>query len=192
MTVEWEARFRAGTTGWERGALHPAFLAWRADATLRPGRVLVPCAGRSPEPLAMARAGFEVTVVDVAPSAVAFQRSAFAAAGVAGNLVQADLFDWTPPAPFEAVWDQTCLCALPPATLPGYAARLLDWVRPGGMLFVLLAQVGRSGGPPFDCPVSLARTLFGEPAWTWPTVLAPPVPHPAGFAEQPVALVRVL
>lgn len=189
--TDWEARFRAGTTGWERGTLHPSFLAWREEGRLAPCRVLVPGAGRSPEPLAMARAGFDVTVLDLAASAIAAQRAAFAAAGATARIVHADLFAFHPDRPFDAVWDQTCLCALPPASLPGYAARLLDWVRPDGTLFALLAQTGQADGPPFDCPVPLMRGLLGAPAWGWPVPLPAPVPHPAGFMEQPVALVRI-
>jgi SAM-dependent methyltransferase len=183
--ADWEARFRAGTTGWERGGLHPAFLAWRANGALAPCRILVPGAGRSPEPAALAAAGFDVTVVDVAPSAVAFQRERV------GTAVEADLLAWSPAAPFEAIYDQTCLCALPPAVLPDYAARLHRWLVPGGRLFVLLMQTGRPGGPPFDCPPEAMRPLFPDALWGWPETPGAPVAHPSGFGELPCVLIRL-
>jgi SAM-dependent methyltransferase len=189
FAADWEARFQAGTTPWQRGELHPALTAWLDGGVLRPGRILVPGAGRSPEPLALAQAGFSVTVVDAAASAVAFQHERLAPH--AGSVVeQADLLAWKSDTPFDAVYDQTCLCALPPAVWPGYAARLHAWLRPGGVLAVLFMQTGREGGPPFDCDPAAMRALFDPADWTWPEVLPPTVAHPNLFAEQPAALLR--
>ncbi len=167
VSLNWEARFRAERTPWERPALNPAFVSWRASGELSPCRVLLPGAGRSGEPLALARSGFDVTVVDLAPSSVAVQRVRLEAAGVAGSVHEADLLEWQSAAPFDAVYDQTCLCALPPPVLPAYAARLLGWLRPGGRLFILFMQTGKPGGPPFDCPLPAMQELFGA-GWQWP------------------------
>ena len=141
----------------ERPALNPAFLAWRRSGELAPCRILVPGAGRSAEPLALLEAGFEVTVLDVAPSAAAIQRQRL---GTRAQVVQQDLFAWDPDAPFDAVYDQTCLCALPPALLPAYEQRLARWLRPGGALFSLFMQTDRPSGPPFNCPIPEMRRLF--------------------------------
>lgn len=181
----WETRFREGSTPWERTGLNPAFQAWRTSGTLAPPcRILVPGAGRSPEPLALLEAGFDVTVLDLADSAVAVQAGRLGA----GRAVQADVTQWQPDAPFDAVYDQTCLCALPLPLWPAYEARLRAWLRPGGRLFVLFMQTGREGGPPFDCPIPTMRTLFAD--WTWPDALPAPVPHGNGNAEQPAVLLR--
>ncbi len=188
QAVDWESRYRDGTVGWERAALNPAFLAWRDAGVLAPpSRIMVPGSGRSLEPLALAQAGFAVTVVDVAPSAVAAQRARLGA----GNVVQADLFAWEPDAPFDAIYDQTCLCALPPALWPGYAARLHRWLRPDGMLLALFMQTGTEGGPPFHCDIEAMRALFAAPDWRWPEALPPLVQHPSGRAEQPAVLRRI-
>jgi hypothetical protein len=186
----WEARYRDQATGWERGTLHPAYLGWRADGTLAPGRIVVPGAGRSQEPLALAREGFHVTVLDLAPTAVAFQRSALA--GTDAAVVQQDVLTWRPEAPFDAVYDQTCLCALPPALWAAYAAQLRAWLRPGGVAAMLFMQTGNPEGPPFPCPLDRMRGLFAAGEWVWPAVLPPPVPHPAGIgSEQPAVLRRL-
>ena len=75
QAIDWDSRYRNGATGWERHGLNPAFLAWRESGELAPCRILVPGGGRSLEPLALAGAGFDVTVVDAAASAVASQRA---------------------------------------------------------------------------------------------------------------------
>jgi len=185
---DWEGRFRECRAGWERGRVSPAFAAWLAAGALPEGRILVPGAGRSPEPLELARSGRHVTTVDLAPSAAAVQRERLD--GLPARVVEADLLSWEPDAPFDGVYDQTCLCALPPEIWDGYAARLRRWVKPGGVLAALFMQTGREGGPPFHCDVDRMRGLFDSADWTWPETLAPVLPNPSGIAEQPALLVR--
>ena len=119
--LNWEARFRAERTPWERPTLNAAFVTWRQEGVMTPCRILVPGAGRSGEPLALCQDGFDVTLVDAAPSAIAVQRVRLQAASLSARIHEADLMTWTPAMPFDAVYDQTCLCALPPAHWPAYA-----------------------------------------------------------------------
>jgi SAM-dependent methyltransferase len=143
------------------------------------------------EPLALAEAGFDVTIVDAAPTAVQEQRSRLARLTASARVEHADLFDWTPPdTPFDAIYDQTCLCALPPPLWEDYALRLHRWLRPGGTLFILFMQSDRPNGPPFHCDIDTMRRLFGSPRWHWPETLQDCVGHQSGLAEQPVALLR--
>lgn len=187
MTIDWEERYRQDAAPWERGDLHPAFRHWQAAGTFDGIRhVLVPGAGRAPEPLAFARLGVRPTIVDLAPSAIRHQERAFAAAGAAGDFVLSDLLAYTPERPFDAVYDQTAMCALPPALWVDYAARLGRWLAPGGRLFALFLQrpAADEKGPPFHQDVARMRTLFAAPTWRWES--AEPVirvPHPAGFEE---------
>jgi hypothetical protein len=191
QAIDWEGRFREGTTRWERPALHPAFVDWQKNATLAPCRILVPGAGRSTEPLALADAGFDVTVVDASPTAVATQRARLERMHLQVRVELADLFTWQPPTPFDAVYDQACLCALPPALWPDYAARLRSWLQPGGRLFILFMQTGKPDGPPFHCGITAMRTLFDATHWNWPEVVPEAMPHQSGIgAEHPVVLAR--
>ena len=191
QAIDWEGRFREGTTRWERPALHPAFIEWQKNGALAPCRILVPGAGRSTEPLALADAGFDVTVVDASPTAVATQRARLERMHLQVRVELADLFTWQPPTPFDAVYDQACLCALPPALWPDYAARLRSWLQPGGRLFILFMQTGKPGGPPFHCEVTAMRTLFDATQWDWPEAVPEAMPHPSGIgAEHPVVLAR--
>lgn len=186
--VDWEGRYRDGATAWERPGLHPSFIAWLESGMLAPCRILVPGGGRSPEPLALAEAGFDVTVVDLAESAVAAQRARLERLHVTARVELADLLTWAAPAPFDAIYDQACLCALPPALWPDYVECLRQWLAPGGRLFVLFMQTGSPGGPPFDCDLPTMRQLFPDTVWGWPAVLPAPVLHPSGRVEQPAVL----
>lgn len=189
QAVDWEQRYQAGTTGWERGGLNPALQRFLDEGALRPGLVLVPGAGRSHEPRMLADSGFEVIALDISPSAVAAQAAMLA--GSSGRAEQADLFAWAPGRKLDAVYDQTCLCALPPALLPRYAGLLAEWVRPGGVLAALLMQTHAPGGPPFHCDLAEMRVLFPDSLWAWPAAPGAPVAHPRGSVEIPVALRRV-
>jgi methyl halide transferase len=151
---------------------------------------LVPGGGRSLEPLALAEGGFDVTVVDLAESAVAAQRARLVRLQVVARVVHADLLAWEPAAPFDAIYDQACLCALPPALWPAYADRLHRWLVPGGRYFGLFMQSGSAGGPPFDCPLPAMRALFADTLWHWPATPPEPVEHPSGRTELPAILQR--
>lgn len=195
----WQQRFATGTTPWDRGAPSPQLLAWLADGSLRAAgtRVVVPGCGSGHEVVALARAGFEVTGLDYAPSAVALARERLAAAGLAAPIEQADVLAWQPATPLDAVYEQTCLCALHPDQWTAYAQQLFRWLRAGGMLFALLMQIRRDGaaqgrieGPPYHVDIHAARALFPEPLWRWPKPPYPAIAHPQGWTELAVQLQR--
>lgn len=188
QAIDWDSRYRDGATGWERPGLNPAFVSWTEGGMLKPCRVLVPGAGRSAEPLALAEAGFDVTVVDASAIATATQRARLERLHVKAHVAQADLLRWTPPAVFDAIYDQACLCALPPDIWPDYADRLHRWLRPGGSLFILFMQTHTQGGPPFHCDLGHMQRLFAGSEWEWPATLPPAVEHSAGREEQPAVL----
>jgi len=192
MTIEpaadWESRYRDGATAWERPGLNDAFLTWRDHGLLNPCRILVPGGGRSPEPLAMAEAGFDVTVIDLAESAVAAQRARLEHLHVRARVEHANLLTWEPAEQFDAVYDQACLCALPPAAWPEYEQRLHRWLKADGRLFILFMQTHTAGGPPFHCDMNAMRSLFPATRWRWPDRLDPRVEHSSGRSEQPAVL----
>jgi len=193
----WEQRFREGNTPWDRGSVNPQLGAWLQSKALEPCRILVPGCGSGYELVALAAAGFDVTGLDYAPVALQRSRASLQAAGRSATLVQADVLDWQPETPFDAVYEQTCLCALYPDAWRAYADRLHHWLRPGGRLCALFVQFSRpdaeSGailGPPYHCDINAMRALFPAPRWDWPKPPYPLTSHPAGLAELAVILGR--
>ena len=178
----WQARYDEGTTGWDRGGPSPALLAWVAAGTLAPCRILVPGCGRGHEVLALAEAGFDVTGIDYAPAAVQAVRDALASRGLSAMIEQADLFDYQPEQTFDAIYEQTCLCALPPERWGCYEKRLATWLASGGRLFAAFMQTDSDSGPPFACRPEAMRDLFAAERWEWPEGLDP-VQHPMGLTE---------
>jgi SAM-dependent methyltransferase len=195
----WQQRFERQTTPWDRGAPSPALVDALADGTLRAGlRVAVPGCGSGHEVLALAQAGCDVTGIDFAPAALALAQARLATAGAQAALVQADVLAWQPLQPLDAVFEQTCWCALHPDHWNAYAAQLARWLRPGGRLLLMAMQcrrdeaaaVGRIEGPPYHMDIHAVRALLPSSHWQWP---APPyrrVPHPAGWTELAIVLTR--
>lgn len=187
---EWERRYSEGRTGWDRGAVSPALAHWLAAGLLPRGRVLVPGCGHGHEVAELVRAGCQVTAVDIAAQPVMRLMGQLADLGLHAHVVQADLLQWQPAEPFEAVYEQTCLCAIDPAHWSTYALRLAEWLLPGGDLLALFMQTGRQGGPPFDCPLPQMRSLFAAGRWQWSDRPPLEVPHPTGLVEHGYVLTR--
>ena len=193
----WEERFSTGNTPWDRGASSPQLGAWLSSGVLKPCRILVPGCGSGHEVAELAMAKFEVTGLDYADEAIARTHRRISEAEVDAAIVRADVLAWEPDRPFDAIYEQTCLCALYPDQWREYADRLYQWLRPGGKLFALFLQLPRAEaaqgfiqGPPYHCDINGMRALFPESRWDWPKPPYPRTTHPAGIAELAVALRR--
>jgi SAM-dependent methyltransferase len=197
-TIEfWQSKFEAGTTPWDRGAASPQLAQWIADGTLAPCRILVPGCGSGYEVAELAARGFEVVGLDYTPAALERTRARLAAGAGRAHVVQADALAWKAPQPFDAVYEQTCLCAIHPDHWVDYARQVHGWLRPGGRLCALFMQALRDGarqglveGPPYHCDVNAMRALFPSDRWAWPKPPYPRVEHPSRIAELAVVLTR--
>jgi len=191
----WQERFRARHMPWDRGAPNPQLGRWLDSNVLAPCRILVPGCGTGHEVAVLAQKGFDVTALDYAPAAIASTAERLRRASAHATLVEGDALVWRAPAPFDAIYEQTCLCALHPDHWRRYAERLDEWLAPAGRLYALFMQVARPGaadglieGPPFHCDINAVRALLPETKWEWP---APPygrVPHSGTWFELAVIL----
>ena len=194
----WQQRVESGDTPWDRGAPSPQLLQWLQEGSLQPCRIAVPGCGSGWEAVELARRGFAVTAIDLVPAACARTGARAQQAGVSLEVVQADVLAWRPDRPFDAVFEQTCLCAIHPFRWVGYAQALRDWIRPEGALWAMFMQrprasaldEGRIEGPPYHCDVTAMHLLFQSEAWSWPEPPLPKVAHPAGWHELAACLRR--
>lgn len=186
----WQNRYDQGQTGWDRGEASPALRHWLESGQLQPSRILVPGCGRGHEVIALAAAGFDVTAIDFAPAAIVALRTQLDGRRLDANLIQADLFDYQPNQPFDAIYEQTCLCAIQPNQREAYELRLASWLKSGGKLYALFMQTDSPAGPPFACPPAAMQGLFPADRWRWPAELAP-IAHPAQLVELAGVLERV-
>jgi SAM-dependent methyltransferase len=173
-------------------------LAWLDAGALAPCRVAVPGCGGGWEVTELARRGFGVTAVDSSAEACERTRARLAAGGLAAEVVHADVTRWRPTAPFEAVYEQTCLCAMHPVHWRSYERSLAEWLRPGGTLFAMFAQrprpeavdAGIIEGPPYHCDINAMRMLFDDARWRLPEPPYPVARHPNGMHELGLVIRR--
>jgi methyl halide transferase len=202
----WQARFETQQTGWDRGGPGPHLLQWLDSGELQPCRIAVPGCGNGWDVGELAARGFDVIGLDYTPAAVERAQAHLrllhptAADGQPprARIEQADVLVWQPATPLDAVYEQTCLCALHPDHWTAYADQLWRWIRPGGQLRALFMQrlranamdEGRIEGPPYHCDINAMRALFPASRWDWPAPPYAQVPHPNGGHELAVVLTR--
>lgn len=195
----WQEKFESRQTGWDRGKANHQLLAWLDAGALSPCRIAVPGCGAGWEVAELARRGFAVTAIDYTPAAVELTRELLAANGLTAEVVQSDVLDFQPGEPFDAIYEQTCLCALHPDHWIAYAQQLLRWLKPGGKLWALFMQVprpaaiaeGRIEGPPYHCDINAMRALLPGTHWRWPKPPYVQAEHPNGRHELGACLGRL-
>jgi len=168
---DWEQRWRDGETPWDKGAPAPPLREFLAERGLAAGsRVLVPGCGSGHDVRELARAGLRATGLDLAASAIAAARER-PAAGDERYLV-GDFFEWSE-APYDALWEHTCFCAIDPSRRPDYARAAARLLRAGGRLVgVFFLQPWdddeEADPPPFGASrEEIVATLGGDFELVW-------------------------
>ncbi|NMM19293.1 MAG: methyltransferase domain-containing protein [Rhodoferax sp.] len=197
-TEFWQERFEKKETGWDRGSPSPQLLAWLDRGELQPCRIAVPGCGSGWEVVELAKRGFDVVGIDYTAAAVQKTRALVDAQGLKAEVIQADVLNYQPENKFDAVYEQTCLCAIHPEHWLAYSQQLVKWLKPEGSLWVMFMQMLRPAaseegvihGPPYHCDINAMRALFSEKAWIWPKPPYAKVAHPNLSHELALRLVR--
>ncbi len=194
----WQERFEKNETGWDRGGPSSQLLAWLDSAELLPGRIAVPGCGSGWEVAELARRRFEVVGIDYTGAAVERVRAQLDAQQLQAEVIQADVLTYQPAQAFDAIYEQTCLCALHPEHWLSYSQQLRQWLKPEGSLWVMFMQMIRPAasaegliqGPPYHCDINAMRVLFPERDWVWPKPPYAQVAHPNSAHELALRLRR--
>lgn len=187
----WEERYQTGMTGWGRGISSPNLQRWLDSGYLKPCKILIPGCGNGYEVLLLSELGFDVTAIDIAATPVKNLKQRLTEQGLSATVLQQDFFNYQPNLPFDAIYEQTSLCALPPETWKEYAKCLQTWLKPEGKLFAQFMQTGSQGGPPWHCPLDIMQDLFTDTDWAWQDALAAqPMNENDPKFERPHLLIR--
>ncbi len=159
---KWEADYARKTDGWDLGGPTPTFKRLAESGVFRPGRMIVPGAGRGHDAREFARHGFQVTAIDFSAHAIR-EINRLAEPGAPVNALQHDLF--TLPRfldnSFDYALEYTCFCAIDPKRRTEYADVIARVLKPGGIYIDLAFPLdGRPGGPPFAVSQSEVIDLF--------------------------------
>ena len=159
---KWEADYQRKTDGWDLGGATPAFKSLAASKRFKPGRMIVPGAGRGHDAREFARHGFQVTAVDFSPYVISeMKRLADPQAPV--DVLQHDIFALPHELDgmFDYVLEYTCFCAIDPERRSEYADLVSRLLKPGGIYIDLAFPLdGRPGGPPFAVKNSELLELY--------------------------------
>ncbi len=195
--TDWNARYLAGETPWEKGAPAPPLLElWEKTdrAIWGGGTVLVPGCGTGHDVRALSAEGLDVLGLDLAEEAVAKARSSPAA----GNEEYAlgDFLDpeWRKGKRFSAIWEHTCYCAINPSRRPAYAEACAELTGPGGHLIgVFFLTPNKPGeeddGPPFNASIEELDARFApwfDRVESW----VPERAHPGREGDEWLAIYR--
>jgi SAM-dependent methyltransferase len=151
LLERWDSAYRGGRRpGWDTGRPSTELRNAVEAGTLRPCRAVVLGCGTGTHDVYLAGKGFEVTGIDIAPTALELGRKKAEAAGVKVTWMLADVLALPKLEPFDCIFDRGCYHAVRRTGAPAYRETIRRISRPG-TLFLLIAgnaNEGRAGGPP--------------------------------------------
>lgn len=161
---EWEARYQAGELRWDKGAPAPGLVDFLAAHPALPrGNVLVPGCGTGHEVRAWASAGFAVTGLDIAPSAIRLAEARSAEAAGELSFRRGDFLRDEPVATFDWVFEHTLYCAINPAHRPAYVEAVARWLKPDGQFLAIhYLNPEDPDGPPFGVTRAELEVAFSS------------------------------
>jgi SAM-dependent methyltransferase len=115
------------------------------NGTLRPCRVVELGCGTGNDSIYLASRGFDVTAIDIAPSAISQAEKKAKAAGVKVRWLHADVLDPPKLEPFDLIYDRGCYHGVRRQNAAGYVATLRRLSRPGTQVLIL---AGNANEPP--------------------------------------------
>ena len=179
----WNACYADGKTGWDRGGVHPFMQHVLNECLLESCSVIVPGCGRGYEVIDLAARGFNVIGIDIADEPVQHLQRQLGGYEANSNVVKTNFFEYQPADQVDAVYEQTCLCAIDPSLRTQYEQTVFSWLKPDGRLFILFLQTAEKPNdvPPFHCALEEMRLLFPPPRWKWKAFEdAAKFEHPSG------------
>ena len=151
-TERWDKRYQAGTPPFDTGQpdrhLLDLIKAW---PTVR-GRALEIGCGSGTNSVWLARQGFEVTGLDLSPTAIDRAKERADELGASCTFLVADFLAEPANAPFDFVFDRGCFhCFFSADARARFASQVAEHLAPGGLWFSLLGSTdgpARDHGPP--------------------------------------------
>jgi len=160
---DWEALYRANDTFWDHGEASPGLVDYLAECPEAPlGQALVPGCGHGHDARALARAGWIVTGLDIAPSSVPLAKRLAKAEALEIDHRIGDFLGDTPHQQYDLVFEHTLFCAIPPGRRGDYAKALRGWLKPGGCYLAVNYIITEDNGkPPFSTTETELDQWFG-------------------------------
>lgn len=160
----WDAQWDNNQMGWDIGYASPAITTYMAQYPDKNAAILIPGCGNAYEAEYLLANGFtNVTLIDIAPKAVALLKEKFADTPQVKVLCE-DFFQHQ--GNYNLIIEQTFFCAIPPSARKDYAEKTASLLTENGKIIgVLFDRKFEQQGPPFGgCPCEY-KPVF-EPYFT--------------------------
>jgi len=142
----WDSRYREGCwPPWERGSVAEGLKKAVEDGSIKPCRTVVLGCGLGTNAIYLARKGFDVTAIDVAPTAVGIAETKAKEAGVRVRFMLADVLALPDLEPFDFIFDRGCYHNVRYGNAAGFIESVAGLSRPGTRMLVL--SLNRDGPP---------------------------------------------
>ena len=148
---KWEKLYREGTPPWDSGVPSRELVRVLSEGHVRRGPVLEFGCGTGADAVYLAQQGFDVTAVDVAPTAIERARNRVELAGATLRLVLDDIFQFTKTSgPCDFVYDAGFYHFMRRVDLDRHLDMLWRVMQPGSLYFVLAGSDRETAddGPP--------------------------------------------
>ncbi len=154
----WESQYVAQTTKWDLGTIAPPLQQYINTLTDKSCSILIPGCGNGYEADYLLKNSFSnITVIDIAPSPVAFLREKHAN-NPNIKVIQGDFFVHL--GQYNCIIEQTFFCAIPPFMRQKYLWKMHQLLTKNGILVGLLFNRLFVSGPPFGGSQKEYEILF--------------------------------
>jgi len=151
LMERWDAPYRRDRMpGWDVGRPCTYLVQAVEDKTFKPGRAIVFGCGSGTNAIYLASKGFEVTGVDVSPTALSIAAEKAQKAGVEVDWMLADVVALPRLKPYDLIFDRGCYHHVCQYDSPGFVASLRRLSQAGTRAMILAGSPadGNRGGPP--------------------------------------------
>lgn len=146
MIERWDRAYRGGRKpGWDSGIVAPDLKRAVEEGAVRPCRTVVLGCGSGTNAVYLAQKGFDVTAIDIAPTALGIAEAKAEKAGVEVRWLLADVLAPPELKPFDFIFDRGCYHNVRYVDAAGFVDAMRRLSRPGTRALIL--SLNRDGPP---------------------------------------------
>jgi len=146
MIERWDRSYRGGRKpGWDSGIVAPDLERAVEEGAVRPCRTVVLGCGSGTNAVYLAQKGFDVTAIDIAPTALGIAEAKAEKAGVRVQWLLADVLAPPDLEPFDFIFDRGCYHNVRYVDAAGFVESMRRLSRPGTRALIL--SLNRDGPP---------------------------------------------
>ena len=150
LLERWDSAYRSGRPGWDTGRPSSELVQAVEEGTLKPCRVVELGCGTGTNAIFLASKGFDVTAIDIAPTALRLAEEKARKAGVRVRWLLADVLSPPKLEPFDLVYDRGCYHGVRQQNAAGYVEALARLTKTGSQVLILAGNANEPQhyGPP--------------------------------------------